>query len=76
MKSEHTDKSMTQRGMEHSIEGKADKVKGRLKDAAGGLTGDTGLQAHGKMDQLKGKAKDTIGKVERKMDPDARRDEP
>jgi len=76
MKSQRTDKSMTERGMEHSIQGKTDQVKGRLKDAAGGLTGDTGLQAHGKVDQLKGKAKDALGKAERKMDPNVRPDEP
>jgi uncharacterized protein YjbJ (UPF0337 family) len=80
MKSKHpeqNEKSMTERGMEHSTEGKVDKVKGRLKDAAGGLTGDGRLQAEGKVDQLKGNAKDAIGKVERKLgENDSRYDEP
>lgn len=67
MKSQHPEKNVTERGMEHSAQGKMDNVKGKLKDAAGGLTGDAKLQAEGKMDQVKGKTKDTIGKIERKI---------
>ena len=62
------DRSLQDRGVDHSIEGKADHAKGHVKDAVGGLTGDSSLQAEGKADQLKGKAKDTLGKVERKLD--------
>ena len=40
-------------------------IKGKVKDAAGGLTGDTSLQAEGKWDQLKGKAQKKIGEVQR-----------
>lgn len=43
---------------EQKIEGKIDQVKGHVKDAAGGLTGDLGLQAEGKTDQLAGMARD------------------
>jgi len=67
--------TMTERGIAHSADGKIDTVKGRLKDAVGGLTGDTGLQAEGKMDQLKGKVKDVAGKIERKLD-ERKMDEP
>ena len=63
-----TPKNLTDQGIKDSAEGKAKKVKGRVKDAAGGLTGDTGLQVEGKIDQLKGKAQDALGKVERKID--------
>ena len=56
------------RAVDNSIEGKGDKLKGKVKDAAGGLTGDSSLQAEGKMDKLKGNAKDTLGKAERKID--------
>jgi uncharacterized protein YjbJ (UPF0337 family) len=59
---------LTSKGINHSAEGKADNLKGKVKDAAGGLTGDSSLQAEGKADQLKGKAKDTLGKAERKID--------
>ncbi|AOX20233.1 CsbD family protein [Kozakia baliensis] len=37
-------------------EGLLDEAKGRVKDAAGGLTGDAKLQAEGKVDQLSGMA--------------------
>ena len=62
------DRTLEERGIENSAEGKADHLKGHLKDAVGGLTGDSSLQAEGKADQLKGKAKDTLGKAERKLD--------
>jgi uncharacterized protein YjbJ (UPF0337 family) len=61
------DESLQSRGVRHSMEGKADKLKGHLKDAAGGLTGDESLQAEGKFDQLKGKVKDKFGKIERDL---------
>lgn len=61
---------LTEKGIDHSIEGKTDNLKGRVKDAVGGLTGDSSLQAEGKIDQIKGKAKDAIGKVERDIDRD------
>ncbi len=63
-----TSKNWNEKGIKDSAAGKAKDLKGRLKDAAGGLTGDTSLQAEGKLDQLKGKAQDALGKVERKID--------
>lgn len=62
------DKSMGERGVENSVEGKTDNLKGKVKDAWGGATGDTSKQVEGKFDQLKGKAKDTLGKGERELD--------
>ena len=59
---------LTKKGIDHSAEGKVDNVKGKIKDAVGGLTGDSSLQAEGKVDQLKGKVKDAFGKAERKID--------
>jgi len=38
-------------------------MKGRIKEAAGDLTDDKGLQREGKVDQASGKAKDTIDKA-------------
>ncbi|MDB4907415.1 MAG: CsbD family protein [Gemmatimonadetes bacterium] len=61
-------KDLNQDGLENSAEGKTDNFKGKVKDAVGGLTGDSSLQAEGKLDQAKGKVKDAIGKVERKLD--------
>ncbi|MEX2237236.1 MAG: CsbD family protein [Dehalococcoidia bacterium] len=44
-------------------EGTFDKATGKVKEAAGDLTGDEKLQAEGKTDQFKGDAKNTIDKV-------------
>jgi len=62
------DKDLTQDGAENSAKGKSSDVKGKVKDAAGGLTGDTSLQGEGKLDQAKGKVQDAVGKAERKLD--------
>lgn len=59
---------LTQDGIDNSVAGKTDKAKGHIKDAVGGLTGDSSLQAEGKIDQAKGKVKDTFGKAEREID--------
>lgn len=63
-----TNRDLTSRGIDNSIEGKAKDLKGRIKDAAGGLTGDTSLQAEGKIDQLKGKVQDAVGRTQRDLD--------
>jgi uncharacterized protein YjbJ (UPF0337 family) len=62
------DRDLTQRGIGNSAEGKLDSLKGRVKDAVGGLTGDTSLQGEGKLDQLKGKVRDAFGKGQRNVD--------
>ncbi len=61
------DRDLVDQGTEDSLEGKTDKLKGRVKDAFGGLTNDPGKQAEGKWDKLKGKAKDKLGEVERDL---------
>ena len=54
--------------------GKTDVVKGRIKEAAGALTGNDQLREEGRTDQAVGKAKqavqktaDTVKKTVRKM---------
>ena len=42
-------------------DGTVDDGKGRLKEAAGDLTGDKDLQLEGKIDQGTGKVKDAVG---------------
>src|SRR3954471_10631594 len=54
-------------------EGKGKDLKGRVKDAIGGLTGDESLQGEGKLDRLKGKIQDTFGKAEEDVDRNLRR---
>lgn len=72
--SERDRDDLVRRGTENKAEGKVDDIKGRVKDAAGGLTGDSSLQAEGKVDRVKGKAKDAIGNIQRDVgrDRDAR----
>jgi len=40
--------------------GKTDKTKGRIKEAAGALTGDESLKREGKLDQLVGNVKEAV----------------
>jgi uncharacterized protein YjbJ (UPF0337 family) len=68
--SDNVDRSLTERGLEDNLEGKGKDVVGRLKDAAGGLTGDTSLQTEGKLDRLEGNLQDKLGDVKRSLDPD------
>ncbi len=46
-----------------------DEVKGRVKEAAGSLTGDSSLKNEGRVDQAKSSAKDTVDKVADKLTP-------
>ena len=41
--------------------GNVDKAKGRVKEAAGDLSGDQSLKNEGKVDKASGKVKDAIG---------------
>lgn len=66
------DRDLRDRAAGNELEGAGDTVKGRVKDAAGGLTGDSDMQAEGKLDQLKGKAKDALAGVQRKLGGDGR----
>ena len=45
------------------MSGKKDVVKGRIKEAAGALTGNDKLREEGKTDQAVGKTKQAIQKV-------------
>lgn len=47
--------------------GKTDELKGRVKEAAGALTGDKALKREGKVDQAVGKVKQTAEHVIDKM---------
>ena len=45
------------------IKGSAEKAKGKVKELAGKLTGDSKLKSEGKADQLKGKVQSAVGGV-------------
>jgi uncharacterized protein YjbJ (UPF0337 family) len=51
-----------------------DEAEGRIKEAAGDLTGDKDLQREGKVDQASGKAKDAIDKASDKAKDAVTRD--
>jgi len=59
--------------MSDGIENK-DDAKGRLKEAAGDVTGDKDLQREGKVDQAGGKAKEGVEKVTDKVKDALKRD--
>ena len=46
---------------EDRIKGAATNIGGKVKDAVGGLTGDTKTQAEGKLDQATGQLQNTVG---------------
>jgi len=46
---------------EDRIKGAATNIGGKVKDAVGGLTGDTKTQAEGKLDQATGQMQNTLG---------------
>ena len=53
------------------MSGKTDEVKGRIKEAAGALTGNDKLRAEGKTDQAVGKVKQVAEKaVDHSQDAD------
>jgi len=61
---------LSRKGAEDQIKGAGNEFKGRVKDAAAGLTGDTREQIEGKVDKLKGKVQRKIGESESDVDRD------
>jgi uncharacterized protein YjbJ (UPF0337 family) len=61
-------------GLKDQIKGIAKEGEGRLRNAVGGLTGDTSEQIKGKGQELKGKVQRKIGEAEADADADADRD--
>jgi uncharacterized protein YjbJ (UPF0337 family) len=47
--------------------GEADEAKGRIKEAAGDLTGNDDLKREGKADKIGGKVKDAVDTVKDKL---------
>jgi uncharacterized protein YjbJ (UPF0337 family) len=45
------------------IEGSAEQAKGKVKEIAGKVTGDSKLEGEGKADQVAGKIKNTVGGI-------------
>ncbi|MDX6690788.1 MAG: hypothetical protein QOG15_2245 [Solirubrobacteraceae bacterium] len=55
-------------------DGSVDDAKGRIKEAAGDLTGDEDLKNEGKVDRASGKAKDAVGGAADKVKDALRKD--
>ena len=55
------------------MSGAIDKTKGRVKEAAGALTGDRKLKREGKLDQAAGRVKDAAEKAVDKLKHSAER---
>jgi uncharacterized protein YjbJ (UPF0337 family) len=56
-----------------TMSGKSDEVKGRVKEAAGAITGDDKLRREGKIDQAAGKSKQAVEKIVDKVKDAAQR---
>ena len=49
------------------VEGKADQLKGKVKDAVGRATGNERLRDEGAADETSGEVQETLGKARRKV---------
>ena len=56
-------------------DGSTDTAKGRVKQAAGDLTGDRDLKREGNVDEAAGKAKEKVGDAADKIKDALRRDD-
>lgn len=55
-------------GLENRTKGTAKEVEGKVRNAVGGLTGDTSEQLKGKGKELEGKAQRKVGEAENNAD--------
>ena len=55
-------------GFENQAKGAAKEVGGKLRNAVGGLTGDTSEQLKGKAKEMEGKAQRKVGEAESDAD--------
>ena len=54
------------------VEGAAKNMGGKVKEAAGDVTGDEKLKAEGKADQIEGKTQNAVGGVKDSLSDDKR----
>jgi uncharacterized protein YjbJ (UPF0337 family) len=55
-------------GLENQVKGGAKEVGGKVRNAVGGLTGDTSEQLKGKAKEMEGKAQRKVGEGEENLD--------
>jgi uncharacterized protein YjbJ (UPF0337 family) len=57
------------------VEGAAKNVGGKIKEAAGNVTGDEKLKREGQTDQVTGKVQNTVGGIKDKLREETRKDD-
>jgi uncharacterized protein YjbJ (UPF0337 family) len=62
-------KDLASEGLKDEVKGTAKKVEGRIRNAVGGASGDTGEQVKGKAQEVKGKVQQGIGRAKQRADP-------
>jgi uncharacterized protein YjbJ (UPF0337 family) len=62
--------NLNREGLKDQIKGMVKEGEGRLRNAVGGLTGDTSEQLKGKAQEVKGKVQRKIGEAETDADRD------
>ena len=55
-------------GLKNRAKGTAKEVEGKVRNGAGGLTGDTSEQIKGKAKEMEGKAQRNVGEAQDKID--------
>jgi uncharacterized protein YjbJ (UPF0337 family) len=55
-------------GLKNQVKGAAKEVEGKVRNAAGGLTGDASEQLKGKAKEMEGKTQRNVGEAETKID--------
>ncbi len=55
-------------GTGDKLEGKADEIKGNVKQGVGGATGNEEMRSEGQVDEVKGKGKGVLGGAKDMMD--------
>lgn len=62
-------KDMATEGSKDRLKGSAKQVEGRIRNAVGGLTGNSEEQVKGKAQEIKGKVREAVGKAKQRSDP-------
>jgi len=52
---------------EDELKGKAKKIRGKIREGAGKITGDEEEELHGKMEQVEGEIQEKAGQVKKKV---------
>ena len=61
---------LERKGVKNEAEGFGKQVEGKIRNAAGGITGDTSEQLKGKAKDLEGKTQRKIGEFQEDLQPD------